>query len=134
MRHLLKGRPVKTIARVGLALAAAAAMAIGYGGVASADTTTYYTNNSGNPTWVPPNSENETDAGCNGGDVATGGGALLADGYYVDEPYMRMVQNGPVGVVQTGTAPAWRVTYHNEDREDPHGFVVYVICAHTVAG
>ncbi|MFI5542085.1 hypothetical protein ACIA5H_37590 [Nocardia sp. NPDC051900] len=121
---------MKTLAHLAVTLAAAAALATATAAAASADTISYYTNNSGAPTQVPPNYQNETDVRCNDGDTATGGGALLADGYYVDEPYMRVVQSGPVGVVETGPAPAWRVTYHNEDREDPHGFVVYVICAH----
>ncbi|MGW0052028.1 hypothetical protein [Nocardia nova] len=121
----------KAIARLGITLAAAAAVAAALAPTAAADTITYYTNYI-DPVRVAPRTENEADATCNAGDTATGGGALLEGGYSIDEPYMRMVQNGPVGVSGNAAPPAWRVTYHNEDPEDPHGFVVYVICAHTV--
>ncbi|OXR46689.1 hypothetical protein B7C42_01664 [Nocardia cerradoensis] len=119
-----------TLARLGVTLAATAAVAAAFAPSATADTISYYTNQS-DTVRVPPRTENEGDARCNDGDTATGGGALLEGGYSIDEPYMRVVQNGPVGFSGNAAPPAWRVTYHNEDPEDPHGYVVFVICEHT---
>lgn len=123
---------MRSLSRLSVPAMIAAAIAI-MPAIAHADTITHYTADSGTAVQVAPRHENETDAVCNTGDTVTGGGALLEDGYWIDEPYMRVVQSGPIGSSGGGPPTGWRVTYHNEDSEDPHGFVVYVICEHTVA-
>ena len=122
---------MKSLARLGLAIGAALAFSAASVGSAGAtvDSVTYYTDQSSDIT-VGSLHENDSDAGCNVGDAAVGGGALLDWGTADDEPWMRLVQSGPVGSSGGGPATGWRVSYHNDDPDNTHGFATYVICAH----
>lgn len=122
---------MKSVARV--ALTASAAIAFGIASIGSASATvnsvTYYTNQSVD-TNVGPQHENDSDAGCDVGDAAVGGGGLLDWGTADDEPWMRVVQSAPVGSSGGGPSTGWRVSYHNDDPDNVHGFYTYVVCAH----
>lgn len=122
---------MKSVVRAAVTAGAALAFAAASLGAASAtvDSVTYYTNQSSDIN-VGSLHENETDAYCNTGDAAVGGGGMLDWGTADDEPYMRVVQSTPVGSSSGGPSTGWRVTYHNEDADNTHGFSTFVLCAH----